>query len=160
MLYTLYPKVLFNLLIPALMFISALAQQLGMIQAYARYVAQLTLVAATVTGWLAQSTELLFNMVRRPLVCDTRDQPSLFFSVFVKKLPGIETDTCFYYQLMFFFSFISSFPLHLEVPLFHLLWCKIKLTTYMLLLVNSLVANVGLLEELIDTCLILFLLIK
>ena len=62
-----------------------LAQHLGMLNTFFRHIAQLALVLATITSWLAQPTELLYVMAKPPLGCDTRDQPSLFLSVFSEK---------------------------------------------------------------------------
>ena len=70
MLYLLCPKVIVNIAIPVLMAASTLAQRLGMLNAFFRHIAQLALVIATVTGWLAQPTKLLYGMVKRPLGCD------------------------------------------------------------------------------------------
>ena len=91
MLSLLCPKVIVNIAIPVLMAASTLAQRLGMLNIFFWHIAQLALVIATVTGWLAQPTELLYGMVKRPLGCDTRDQPTLFLSVLLKKLLGMKT---------------------------------------------------------------------
>ena len=56
-----------NIAILVLMAASTLAQRLGMLNAFFRHIAKLALVIATVTGWLAQPTELLYGMVKRPL---------------------------------------------------------------------------------------------
>ena len=64
---------------------STLAQSLGMLNTFFRHIAHLALVIATVTGWLAQPTELLYGIVKHPLGRDTRDQPTLFLSVFTEK---------------------------------------------------------------------------
>ncbi len=85
MLALLCPKVLVNVAIPVLMAASTLAQRLGMLNAFFWHIAHLALVTATVTGWLAQPTKLLTGMVKHPLGCDTRDQTTLFLSVFTEK---------------------------------------------------------------------------
>ena len=72
MLSSLCPKVIVNIAIPVLMAASTLAQRLGMLNAFFRRLAQLALVIATVTGWLAQPTELLYGMVKHPLGCDSQ----------------------------------------------------------------------------------------
>ena len=59
-----------NIAIPNLMAASTLSQRLGMLNTFFWHIAQLALVIATVTGWLAQPTELLYSMVKHPLVCD------------------------------------------------------------------------------------------
>ena len=84
MLSLLCPKVIVKIAIPVLMAASTLAQRLGMLNTFFRHIAQLAMVIATVTGWLAQPTKLLHGMVKHPLGRDTRDQPSLFSSVFIK----------------------------------------------------------------------------
>ena len=71
MLALLFPKVIVNISIPVLMAASTLAQRLGLLNTFFRHIAQLALVIATVTNWLAQPTELLHGMVKRPLGCDT-----------------------------------------------------------------------------------------
>ena len=85
MLALLCPKVLANIAIPVLMAASTLAQRLSMLNSFFWHFAHLALVIATAIGWLAQPTELLYGMVKRPLGCDTRYQPSLFLSVFTEK---------------------------------------------------------------------------
>ena len=85
MLSLLCPKVIVNIAIPVLMAAITLAQHLGMLNTFFQHIAQLALVIATVTGWLAQPTKLLHNMVKQPLDHDTRDQPSLYLSVFIEK---------------------------------------------------------------------------
>ena len=70
MLSLLCSKVIVNIAIPVLIAASTLAQRLGMLNTFFRHVAQLALVIATVTDWLAQPTELLYGMVKRPLGCD------------------------------------------------------------------------------------------
>ena len=67
MLSLLFPKVVVNFAIPVLMAASTLAQHLGMLNTFFRHIAQLALVIATVTDWLAQPTKLLHGMVKRPL---------------------------------------------------------------------------------------------
>ena len=75
---------------------------------------------------------------------------SLFFCQYLLKKAWLEnTQQCLKFLYFFFSSFSSSF-LSLEVPLFLLLWCKFKLTTYVLLPGGSLVANVSLLDKVID----------
>ena len=110
MLSLLCPKVIVNIAIPVLMAASTLAQCLGMLNTFFWHNAQLALVIATVTSWLAQPTKLLHVMVKRPLGCDTRDQLSLFLSVFTEK-PAWYKDThlCLLtlntFLLFFFFLF-------------------------------------------------------
>lgn len=43
------------------------------------------MVAATIASWFVQPTELLYNMIKHPMGHVTRDQPTLFSSVFIKK---------------------------------------------------------------------------
>ena len=71
MLATLCPKVIFNIAIPVLMASSTLAQRLGMLNTLIQHIAQLALVIATVTGWMAQPIKLLHGMVKHPLGHDT-----------------------------------------------------------------------------------------
>ena len=77
MLALLCPKVLFNIAIPVLMAASALVQRLGMLNTFFWHIAQLALVIATVTGWLAQPTKLLYGMVKHPLGRDTKHEKNL-----------------------------------------------------------------------------------
>ena len=67
MLATLCPKMIVNIAILVLMAASTLAQHLGMLNNFFQHIAQLTLVLATITGCLAQPTELLYGMVKHPL---------------------------------------------------------------------------------------------
>ena len=98
MLATLCPKVIVNIAIPVLIAASTLAQRLGMLNAFFPHIAQLALVISSVTVCLAQPTELLYGMVKYPLVCDTRDQPTLFLSVFTEKTAWYEdTNLCYYH---------------------------------------------------------------
>ena len=67
MLALLCPKVIVNIAIPVLRAASTLAQHLGMLNTFFQHITLLALVIASVTGWLAQPTELLYGMVKRPL---------------------------------------------------------------------------------------------
>ena len=55
MLALLCPKVIINIVIPILMAASTLAQCLGMLNTLFWHIAQLALVIATVTGWVANN---------------------------------------------------------------------------------------------------------
>ena len=95
-------------------------------------------------------------MVKHPLGCDTRDQPSLFLSVFTEKTAWYkDTHLClltFNTFFLFFFFLFSAF----RSPSAPSVVVKNKLTTYVSLPGGSTVANVGLLDEVIDSCLIDF----
>ena len=69
MLALLCPKALANIAIPVLMAASTLAQRLGMLNSIFWHIAHLALVIATITGCLAQPTEILYGMVKHPLGC-------------------------------------------------------------------------------------------
>ena len=84
MLVLLCPKVIVNIAILVLMDASTMAQRLGMLNTLFWHIAQLALVIATVTGWMAQPTKILHGMVKHPLGCDTKDQPSLFCQFLLK----------------------------------------------------------------------------
>ena len=87
---------LVNIVIYVLMVVSTLAQHQGMLNTFFQYIAQLALVVATITGWLAQPTKLLLNMVKQPLGCDNIDQTSFFFQFLLKKLLVIKTHNYVY----------------------------------------------------------------
>ena len=80
------PKVLVNIAIPVFNGCFYLGTTPWYAQLLFWHIAHLSLVIATVTGWLAQPTELLYGMVKSPLGCDTRDQPTLFLSFFKEKI--------------------------------------------------------------------------
>ena len=111
---------------------------------------------ATSIGWLAQPTKLIYGMVKRPFGRDTRDQPSLFLSVFIKKTAWYkDTHLCLLTlnTLLLFFFFLFSARRSSPAPS---VVVKNKLTTYVSLLVGALVTDVGLLDKVIDGCLIDF----